>query len=472
MSRSASRLLAVLAVVLVASGPAPCGVSTDPPGAVDVRAAATAVRSLTAIDQAPTISPSARPDVPAAPLPDPYRAQQWHLDRIGLDGDRVVPDGTGHVIAVLDSGVDLAHPDLRDVLVRDADGRVVGRDFVDGDDVPQDAFGHGTMVAGVAAGRAGNGLGVAGVVSGGVQVLPVRVLDETGRGTTRRVAAGLEWAVANGATVVNLSLESAGLAQLRDDATLDAAITTALDAGVVVVVAAGNGAATTDPVADRGLVVVGATDRDDRRAGFSDRGRTDLLMAPGVDIVSTWCQAEDLPPGTACDGDTHTYGVADGTSFAAPQVSGLVAMLASTGLRPHDALERLAATAIDLGPTGPDASTGRGRVDALPALGEWPEEPVPLAPSLPGPTPDPGSAADVAPLAEATPGRGTPQAVVGATPPPSRRGSVVVRVLVVMAILAAVTIVGRGLVAVRARRSDPPTDVPRGATPEPPRPAG
>lgn len=466
MSRFPARLLAVLAAVVAAVGPGLVGVVPSASAWADersvasapgiVRAVAASIRSAEGAAPSPSLSASpspsvsTRPDVPAAPLDDPYRPQQWHLDRIGLDRDLVVPDGAGQVVAVLDSGVDLAHPDLLDVLVRDTEGRVVGRDLVDGDDVPQDAFGHGTMVAGVAAAQAGNGLGIAGVVSGGVRLLPVRVLDEEGRGTTGRVAAGLDWAVEQGATVVNLSLESAGLSALRDDATLDQALTRALDAGVAVVVAAGNGAEAVDPTSEPGLVVVGATDRDDRRAGFSDRGRTDLLMAPGVEIVSTWCRAEDLPPATACDGDTHTYGIADGTSFAAPQVSGLVAMLASAGLDPHQALDRLAATAVDLGEPGPDTATGRGRVALQPALGDWPDAPVPAA----GPAiePPPDAATDAATSEVVTPGRGAPTAVVGATPPPSRRSSVAVRVLVVTAVLAAVGIVARGLVGGRHRR--------------------
>lgn len=403
------------------------------------------VRPVKALAPAPT-DPMPPPAAPAVPLADPYRDQQWHLDRLGLDGVRVVPDGTGQVIAVLDSGVDLAHPDLRDVLVRDDNGRVVGLDVVDGDDVPQDEFGHGTMVAGVAAGQSGNGLGVAGVVSGGVRILPVRVLDDAGRGSATRVARGLDWAVDHGATVANLSLESAGVAALRDDPALDAALDRALAAGIAVVVAAGNGDEVTDPAddpeTDAGLVVVGATDRDDARAGFSDRGRTDLLMAPGVEIVSTWCRAEDLPPEESCDGETHTYGIADGTSFAAPQVSGLVAMLASTGMGSHAALARLAATAQDLGPTGPDVATGRGLVAVGPALGNWPRR------SVPATTPREAAARGTVTTAPTT----APQAVVGATPP-DRTAPLLVRIAVAVALVAAVGIVGYGLVSGAAGRA-------------------
>ncbi len=384
---------------------------------------------------APPARSSGSPTAAEGPLADPYRDQQWYLQRIGLAGERPVPDGTGQVVAVIDSGVDLAHPDLADALVRDDDGQVVGHDFVDGDDVPQDAFGHGTMVAGIVAARSGNGLGIAGVAGAGARILPVRVLDEDGRASARRVAAGIDWAVAAGATVLNLSLETAGVAVLRDDPALDAAIDDALAAGSVVVVAAGNGDEAVDAGGADGILVVGATDRADRRAGFSDRGRTDLVMAPGTGIVSTWCRVDDHPEITPCDGATHTYGVADGTSFAAPQVSGLLALLASTGMTPLEATGRLAATTADLDVPGPDVATGRGLVQLGAAMGGWPDRPVPRTrPS------DPAE-----PVPAATPGDVEPVAVVGARPPDA--GGLGTRAVVAIAILGAVAALARGLVA-------------------------
>ena len=142
---------------------------------------------------------------------DPYRPQQWNLDRVGAPDGWSVARGDQQVVAIIDSGVDLEHPDLVDRFVRRADGRVLGRDVVEDDDVPQDPLGHGTMVAGVAAATAGNGQGVAGVAPR-ARLLPVRVLDRDGRGTSSDVDEGIRWAVDHGATVINLSLESATLA--------------------------------------------------------------------------------------------------------------------------------------------------------------------------------------------------------------------------------------------------------------------
>lgn len=365
-----------------------------------------------------------------APLADPYRPQQWHLDRVGITGDRPVPTGAGQVVAVLDSGIDLAHPDLVDALLRDDDGRIVGRDLVDGDDEPEDVFGHGTMVAGLVAATAGNGLGVAGVAPG-ARLMPVRVLDEQGEGTAAVVAAGIDWAVTHGADVVNLSLEPATTIDVPADPELLAAVARAVEAGVVVVSAAGNSddPFTGHPV-EAGVVVVGATDDDDRRAGFSDRGRLDLLMAPGTDIVSTWCRTVETP---TCDGETHTYGIADGTSFAAPQVSGLVAMLMQVGLSGPEAVTRLAETARDLAEPGPDAETGLGLVDVAAALGPWPDGPVP-APNL-------------APVPAVVPSEEPPSAVpqpIAEVESPDQQGRVVMAAVLV-AIGLAVLLIGRGL---------------------------
>ena len=297
---------------------------------------------------------------------DPYRSQQWNLDRIGAPDAWSLATGRQQVVAIIDSGVDLEHPDLVDRFVRRADGRVLGRDVVEDDDVPQDPLGHGTMVAGVAAATTGNGEGVAGVAPE-AQLLPVRVLDRDGRGTSSDVDEGIRWAVDHGATVVNLSLESATSGDgdsLLGGATVAApvaAVDYAWQHGVVVVAAAGNsGNGFTDYPRSSPIVLVGATDRDDERTSFSDSGRDDLLMAPGVDVVSTWCrEAGD----DRCTPGTHSYGIADGTSFAAPHVAGAIAVLRSAGLDADEAVDRLRATARDLDEPGPDPRTGRGLVD-------------------------------------------------------------------------------------------------------------
>lgn len=308
--------------------------------------------------------------VAALAAEDPYRPQQWGLDRIGAAEAWPTTDGSGIVIAVLDTGVDLDHPDLRDRFVRDGDGEVVGRDFVDGDDVPQDANGHGTMVAGIAVATADNGEGIAGVAPA-ARLLPVRVLAEDGSGRYADLDEGIRWAVDAGADVINLSLERA-----RDRGAVGStvgALTTpvsavqyAWDRGVVVVAAAGNsGNDATDYPEDSPVLLVGASDREDRKAGFSNAGRSDAMLAPGIEVVSTWCDPEE--GGCAAE---RRYGVASGTSFAAPSVTGAVALLRSLGLDHRESVDRLRSTARDLGPAGPDPDTGVGRLDVAAAVAE------------------------------------------------------------------------------------------------------
>ena len=111
---------------------------------------------------------------PAGAAADPARPRQWNLDRIGAEAAWSRADGSGITVGVVDSGVDLAHEDLA--------GRIVaGRDFVDDDDVPQDAYGHGTHVAGIIAAARGNGRGIVGVAPG-ARIMPLRVLGPDGGG--------------------------------------------------------------------------------------------------------------------------------------------------------------------------------------------------------------------------------------------------------------------------------------------------
>jgi subtilisin family serine protease len=338
---------------------------------------------------------------------DPYRSQQWGLDRVRAPEVWTRTLGRDIVVAIVDTGVDLTHPDLTDRLLRDASGAVIGRDFVDDDDDPQDENGHGTMVAGIVAASVDNGEGIAGAAPA-VRIMPVRVLDADGGGRSGDLDDGIRWAVDNGAHVVNLSLESviaAGVGLPGSAPT--AAVDYAWQRGVVVVAAAGNSDTPyTDYPPTSPAVLVGATDRDDEKAGFSDAGRTDALMAPGVEIVSTWCR----PIGEgACDPELR-YGVADGTSFAAPFVSAGVALLRELGYDHREAVDRLRATARDLGAEGPDLRTGVGLVDIAAAVGaETVSPPSPSPAASPEPSEvasageSPSPAAEPEPTAEPTP---------------------------------------------------------------------
>lgn len=383
---------------------------------------------------------------PAEAATDPYRPQQWHLGEIGAPTAWETGRGRGQVVAIVDSGVDLEHPDLADRMARRSDGSVLGRDFVDDDDDPSDVHGHGTMVAGLVAATLGNESGGAGVAPE-AQLMPVRVLDEEGRGTQADVDEGIRWAVDNGATVVNLSLESAvpapGSALPMEISAPASAVRYAWNNGVVVVAAAGNsGHPFTDYPSSSPVLLVGATDKDGQKADFSDAGRDDIVMAPGVEIVSTWCVEKGQK---TCRPGDHSMGRGDGTSFAAPQVAAGIALLRQLGLSPRAAVDRLRATARDIGPPGRDDETGHGRVDLAAATagaraaGTTTTEPSPTADEPPaaggtrspsdaatgGSTPAPTAADDPtgepAPAPTATDGSADTEETVTTSPTPTTR---------------------------------------------------
>ena len=216
--------------------------------------------------------------------------------------------GSGTTIAVIDTGVDLDHPEFS--------GRIVtGYDFVDGDTVADDGNGHGTHVAGTIAG-ANDGTGITGVAYDAA-IMPLRVLDNDGYGWTSDIISAVRWAADNGADVINLSLGGGGYSQAMADA-----ISYASGRGSVVVMAAGNsgGSAPEYPAAhaiDHGIAV-GAVDRNRSLAEFSNRAgstQLDYVTAPGVNIYSA------VPGGE--------YDTFNGTSMATPHVAGIAGLLKS-----------------------------------------------------------------------------------------------------------------------------------------------
>ena len=284
----------------------------------------------------------ARPADELADLARPY------LDLMRLPRAWDATSGAGQVIAVLDTGVDLDHPDLV--------GRLVpGYDAVDGDSDPGDDQWHGTAVAGVAAATGGNRLGAAGAAYG-AQIMPVKVLDSRGSGFDSDVAEGIRWATDHGADVVNLSLGGPGASPV-----LRAAIADAVARGVVVLAAAGNSGteipefpAAYAPEID-GLLSVGATDDAGVLTPFSSWGDTVTVAAPGKALVAP--------------ANGGGYLRASGTSFSTPLVSGVAALLGTRGSTPAQVEAALVSTARDAGPRGRDPYYGAGIVDAAAALG-------------------------------------------------------------------------------------------------------
>ena len=205
---------------------------------------------------------------------DPYvlSGSEWHLTKIQAPQAWNLTTGSANtVVAVLDSGINAAHPDLA--------GRVLpGYDFLDNGTDTSDDFGHGTAVAGVVVAAGNNGAGVAGVAYG-CSVLPVRVVDTSGFATYSCIAQGIRYAVDQGARVINISIAGSS-----PSSTLQDAINYAWSSNVVVVAAAGNNASSMAqyPAACQHVVAVAATEPDDTLAYFSSYGNFVALSAPAT----------------------------------------------------------------------------------------------------------------------------------------------------------------------------------------------
>jgi subtilisin family serine protease len=286
---------------------------------------------------------------------DPFFNEQWHLQTIRATQTWTQITNTDPVIvAVLDAGFDLNHPDLTDTYWenekeiagnrKDDDNNGFeddknGWDFVDSDPFPTPSIGkpfddtivsHGTVIAGLIGATENNGEGIAGIHPR-VQVMPLRILDEHGAGSTFDVRQAIVYAVNNGAQIINLSLTAD-----QPDEKLHQTIVWAVDQGVVIVAAVGNGGrdidqipsypACYDVMSNRELVIgVAATDKEDKKATFSNFGSkcTDLA-APGTNIFSTVYHDPSDPFTSTAYGSPW-----EGTSIAAPMVSAAVAILKS-----------------------------------------------------------------------------------------------------------------------------------------------
>jgi thermitase len=289
-----------------------------------------------------SVEPNAKVRVAWAPN-DPELAQQWALPRMGVPTAWDLTTGRGDtLVAVVDTGVDAAHPDLVGKVAASANFSTA-RDAVDRN-------GHGTHVAGLIAAVADNGRGVAGVAPS-VRLLNARALDDRGDGTYADVIEALDWAVDQGARIVNLSL-----AGDTPSEALAAAVSDAQARGVLVVAAAGNNgtSALTYPASLPGVLSVAALDSADAPVPVSTFGPWVRLGAPGLGVRAT------LPGGA--------YGGRTGSSAAAAQVSGVaaLALAAAPSAAPAAIGALIEETAARGGWTGIAVATGR--VDALAAV--------------------------------------------------------------------------------------------------------
>lgn len=337
---------------------------------------------------------------PALTPNDPLYQYQWHMRLIQMEAAWDISQGENIKVAVIDTGVAYETfqtfnqaPDLSGTRFEP------GYDFVNNDAHANDDNGHGTHVAGTIAQTTNNGQGVAGVAFRAT-VIPVKVLDAQGQGSYATIIQGITFAVDRGARVINLSMSGPSDSQaLRD------AVRYARQRGVLVVAAAGNRSGPVEfPAAIDEVLAVGSVRLDGSRAPYSNFGPQVDLAAPGGDN------------GVDQDGDGFKDGILQqtfragqvnnfeylffqGTSMAAPHVSGVAALLLSKV--PTASLAEienaLFTTARDLGPAGRDAETGFGLVqaaDALRALGAGPPTPTPTVtptttPGPPTPTPTP-----------------------------------------------------------------------------------
>ncbi len=297
---------------------------------------------------------------------DPRYPEQWHLPSVSAPKAWDATTGSsGVTIAVIDTGVDYNHQDLKGKCV-------AGYNFVDRTTDPMDDHGHGTHVAGIAAAFGDNSTGVAGM-DWKARIMPIKVLDAQGSGYDSDVAAGIRFATDRGAEVINMSLGSPDYSY-----TITEAVSYAHGKGVTMVAASGNEASGVSyPAACDHVIAVGALDSNDSLAYFSNRGAALDLTAPGVSILSTFHGG---------------YQKMSGTSMASPVVAGCASLVlaAHPGYGPSQVEQALKGGAMDLGSPGFDTSYGYGKVNAHAAVAGEQPEPEPGPGDEPWAPPGPG----------------------------------------------------------------------------------
>ena len=280
-------------------------------------------------------------------------ADNWWIQSYGFDQTQL--DGTGVTIAVIDTGIDSSHPDLRGTVIDGVDFSAVG--------VPNGTSGvgssafHGTMVASLIAGQGSTGSGVIGVAPK-ASLLAISIgLGVPGSNTDDQIAQAVRWAVAHDADIINLSLTRNSQTWPRS---WDEAFSYAFENDVLVVAAAGNrsdkSSRPSAPATIPGVVSVGGVTKTQEPAEASTTGLGVAVSAPAEDLLGAY-------PGEG-------YRIWDGSSAAAPLVSGLLALMkqADPKASANDLIERLLTSATDLGEPGFDANYGHGVIDPVAAL--------------------------------------------------------------------------------------------------------
>ncbi|MFD5621081.1 type VII secretion-associated serine protease mycosin [Streptomyces yangpuensis] len=310
----------------------------------------------------------------------PWALQRLLLDELWAQTKGKDKSGASVRVAVIDTGVDRANPQLSGALDVGA-----GKDFVDpkGGDGTTDTIGHGTKVAGLIAARPQQGTGFVGLAPDAT-IIPIRQNDGQGKGNALSLSQAIDHAVSKGAQVINISQDTD--AQLSADSELGKSVQKAVAANIVVVASAGNDGLSgqkrkTYPAAFPGVLAVGASDRNNERAAFSQPGDFIGIAAPGVDMVST------VPGFGQC--------IDHGTSFSAPYVAGVAALLrAEHGDWSAQQIVWQIQNTAERAVKGRDDYVGWGVVDPVRALSQDQEAPK-------APVPDPGPPPATAPQAAA-----------------------------------------------------------------------
>ncbi len=321
---------------------------------------------------------------------------QWNMRAIKMEAAWEIRTQAKEVtVAVVDSGVDPDHPDLKPHLLplEDVWNEFGGDDILVGrfsgvtlDFKGRDGNGHGTHVSGVIAGVLNNAEGVAGIAGGGVKLLPIKTTNLQGATDSVVLVEGIKRAIDRGADVINLSLGSLSASQRNRSRSLEQVIQLAQERGITVVAATGNESqrnnsritGVTLPAAYPGVIAVGAFTENGDVADYSNGGPELDLLAPGGDgsldsggfpILSTWptyAAFESLTRRV----NTLNYAVNVGTSMAAPHVSGVAALLIGQepNLSPAQIRAKLIASADDMLKPGFDNDSGYGKLNALKAL--------------------------------------------------------------------------------------------------------
>ncbi|MEH7225801.1 S8 family peptidase [Bacillus sp. JJ1566] len=275
-----------------------------------------------------------------------YNDFQWNLRMIDSENGWGISQGSDKVkIAIVDTGVDLDHPDL---VNRIAGGYNVLKD----NNVPDDDNGHGTHVAGIIASQTNNHEGTAGITWFN-PIMPVKVMGADGYGSTFDIARGIIWATDHGADVINLSLGNYQGSKL-----LKQAVDYAYRHDVVMVAASGNDNSSQPsyPSAYPQVLSVAAVDLNGDKADFSNYGDYIDVAAPGVTIPSTYIDEQ--------------YAALSGTSMAAPHVAALAGLMRSINpnLSNKEIMDMIKGTSLDLGKAGKDIYFGEGLIDIVQAL--------------------------------------------------------------------------------------------------------